>query len=243
MNFSIVLPTLGDKERVFKMLDSFERTTKYKKDIEFLIAIDDGKTEIIDLVKNRKYSFSIQFFERPKTKDFTNDYYNWLADRSVGKNIMVFNDDAWMRTNEWDVKILREINESQWSIYCLDIPDTARIKYKHTFPCFPCVSRRAFCTLGFVLCKDIKMYPADKVTFSIYENAQRIIPVRNVMIEHEHVLETDESKKHMMQNFLEDYKKQSKVDISEYIYKILLAGQSDVRRFGKLKRILNIIKE
>ena len=243
MNFSIVLPSLGDKDRVLKMLNSFERTTKYKDKIEFLIAIDEGKAEIVNIVEHERLSFHIKFFERPKTKDFTNDYYNWLADKSTGKNIMAFNDDAWMRTQDWDIKILRTIKESQWSIYCLDIPDTARIKYKHTFPCFPCVSRRAFCTLGFVLCKDIKMYPADKITFAIYDNAQRVIPIRDVMIEHEHIAETDESKKHMYESFLEDYRNQESVDISEYIYKILLAGQSDIRRYGKLKRIINIIKE
>jgi hypothetical protein len=243
MNFSIVLPSLGNKERVLKMLDSFERTTRHKDKIEFLIAIDEGNTEIIDIVSRETFSFSIKFFERPKTRDFTNDYYNWLANRSVGKNIMAFNDDAWMRTNDWDVKILRLIDESQWSIYCLDIPDTARIKYKHTFPCFPCVSRRAFCTLGFVLCKDIRMYPADKVTFAIYENAERIISVRDVLIEHEHILENDESKKHMMEIYLEDQKSNSVINISEYIQKIFLAGKSDIKKFSKLKRIMNIIKE
>ena len=243
MNFSIVLPSLGNKQQILKMLSSFERTTRYKDKIEFLIAIDEGNSRIIADVPRGTFSFDITFFERPKTKDFTNDYYNWLADRSTGKNIMVFNDDAWMRTQDWDAKILREIADSRWSIYCLDIPDTARMKYKHTFPCFPCVSRRAFCTLGFVLCKDIKMYPADKVTFAIYENAQRVIPIRNVIIEHEHVTETDESKKHMYEAFLEDHKNKANVDISDYVYKILLAGQSDIKRFGKLRRIINIIKE
>lgn len=243
MNFSIILPSRGEQKAVFKMLDSFERTTRYKNKIEFLIAIDEGKTEIKDAVYTRGYSFPILFFERPKTKDFTNDYYNWLADRSCGKNIIVFNDDAWMRTNRWDEKILRAIDESGFSIYCLDIPDTARIKYKHQFPCFPCVSRRAFCTLGFVLIPEVRIFPADQVTFAIYEHAKRVIPIRDVLIEHEHIMDYSGNKKEMMDVFLEDKEKMRKIDVSPYIYKILLAGQSDIKRSNKLKRIINILKE
>jgi len=243
MNFSIVLPSLGKKEAVLKMLDSFERTTRHKDKIEFLIALDKGNTDIISIVDDKEYSFSIRFFERPKTKDFTNDYYNWLATKSIGNNIMAFNDDAWMRTQDWDVKCLRAINESCFSIYCLDIPDTARIKYRNDFPCFPCVSRRSLNTLGFLLCKDVKMYPADKFTYSIYRQAERIIPVRNVMIEHEHITEADDSKKHMMEAFKEDCENLKQIDLSGYIYKVLLAGQSDCKRFSKIKKIWNIIKE
>jgi hypothetical protein len=240
MNFSIVLPSAGKPERVLKMLDSFQRTTKHLDKIEFLIAVDEGNTNIFNIVNERYYNFEISFYERPKTKDFTNDYYNWLADRSKGKNIMVFNDDAWMRTDGWDVKILRAIDESCLSIYCLDIPDTARIKYKHTFPCFPCVSRRAMCTLGFVLCKDVKMFPADKFTFTIYEKAERVIPIRNVLIEHEHELV---GKERMFEIFNEEVEKLKTLDLSPYIYKILLAGQSDCKRLSKFKKIINILQE
>lgn len=243
MNFSIVLPSLGKKEPVLKMLDSFERTTRHKSKIEFLIALDEGNQEIVHIVNDQNYSFDVKFFERPKTKDFTNDYYNWLATRSVGNNIMAFNDDAWMRTQDWDVKLLRAIDESCFSIYMLDIPDTARIKYGNTFPCFPCVSRRSLNTLGFVLCKDVKMYPADKYTHAIYLHAQRVVPVKNVLIEHEHIIESDISKKHMMDAFREDSENLKQIDLSDYIYKLLLAGQSDCKRLSKIKKIFNIIKE
>jgi hypothetical protein len=243
MNFSIVLPSIGKKAPLIKMLDSFERTTKNKHKLEILIAFDEGSSKIIREVKSQFYSFNILFFERPKTKDFTNDYYNWMATRSHGDNIMALNDDAWMRTQDWDEKLLRAINESCFSIYCLDIPDTARIKYRNSFPCFPCVSRRSMNTLGFLLCKDVKMYPADKITFSIYQQAERVIPIRNVLIEHEHISESDESKKHMMDAFMEDVATHKGVDVTDYIYKVLLAGQSDCRVMSKFKKIWNIIKE
>ncbi len=241
MNFSFCLPTLGDEKLVIPFLESLERTTKWKEKIEVLFAIDQGKTDIIKIVRAREYSFPIRFFERPQTRDFTNDYYNYLASRSIGENIIAFNDDAWMRTQDWDKKILRAIKEYGWSIYMLDIPDTARIKYKHSFPCFPCVSRRAMNTLGFLLNRDVPMYPADEATFQIYYVAKRIIPIRDVVIEHEHVLENDPSKERMMEIFKDT---QKPIMIGDYILKVAVAAGSENNKMQrKFRRIINIIKE
>ena len=245
MNFSFCLPTLGNHKLVRTFLDSLERTTHDKKNIEVLFAIDEGKTGIIEYVDSHKYSFAIKWYERPATRDFTNDYYNYLASRSTGSNIIAFNDDAWIRTQDWDKKILRTIREYGWSIYMLDIPDTARIKYKNNFPCFPCVSRRALNTVGWLLCKDVPMYPADLVTHNIYNHVDRVIPIRDVLIEHDHVMETDPSKARMMEIFLEDKKsKEGKpIDVSDYVLRLSDAISSEnYKKPSKLNRILNIIR-
>lgn len=243
MNFSFCLPTLGNEVLVMTFLESLQRTTKHKRKIEVLFAIDEGKTDIIKFVNSRKYGFPIRFFERPATRDFTNDYYNFLASRSNGDNIIAFNDDAWMRTHHWDAKILRAIKEYGWSIYMLDIPDTARMKYQHTFPCFPCVSRRAMNTLGFLLNKDVPMYPADKATFSIYYHAKRIIPIRDVLIEHDHIIESDPSKSKMMQIFQESGGVRQAVTVGDYVLKLAVsAGEEKGNINRKFRRIMNIIK-
>ena len=246
MNFSFCLPTLGNHKLVRTFLDSLERTTADKKNIEVLFAIDEGHTGIIEYVDSHKYSFSIKWYERPATRDFTNDYYNYLAARSNGKNIIAFNDDAWMRTQDWDKKILRTTNETGWSIYMLDIPDTARIKYRNNFPCFPCVSRRALNTLGWLLCKDVRMYPADLVTHDVYQYVKRVIPIRDVLIEHEHVMETDPSKARMMEIFLEEKKEKEgkSLDVSEYVSRLSgVIASEKYKKPSKINRILNIIKE
>ena len=105
MNFSFCCPTLGNKAMIRKTLESFERTTYYKDKIEFLFAIDEGNEETISYINSQKYSFPVKFFECKKTDDFVKDYYNFLANRSLGENVIPFNDDAWMRTNKWDVKL------------------------------------------------------------------------------------------------------------------------------------------
>lgn len=250
MNFSFVLPSRGEKDPVLKMLDSFERTTNNKKGIEFLIAIDEGNTKIVDIVNKRNYGFNIQFFERPQTDDFTNDYYNWLADRSVGRNVVAFNDDAWMRTNDWDYKILKTVGQYNRNIYMLDLIDTARIKYGNRFPCFPCISRRAFATMGWLLHPKIPIYPADKVTHDVYRRCDRVIPIMDVLIEHEHKPETDESKMRMFNLFKnnntlkKDENGVPQIDIGDDIVKLSKIASSDgPLRLNKLTRILNILKE
>jgi len=136
MNFSFVLPTLGNKYNLRSFLSSLERTTKDKKKIEVLLAVDEGRLDITRFVESLKLSYRVEIFQRPQTKDFSNDYYNWLANRSTGKNIIAFNDDAWIRTQDWDAKLLTAIKEYGWSVYMLDIPDTARIKYQNNFAFF-----------------------------------------------------------------------------------------------------------
>jgi len=260
MNFSFCMPTRGIKEPIIKMLDSFERTTKYKKKIEFLFAIDEGKTDICDVVEQRGYTFSTRFFERPITEDFTNDYYNWLADRTVGNIIVGFNDDTWMKTPNWDAKILTTVRQygckvfmlDQYGckIFMLDVLDTARMKYRHPFPCFPFISRKSVCGLGWLLHPKIPVYPADKITYDVYSRCERVIPIRNIIIEHEHVKETDESKRRMFDLFMNnktlkrDVNGIPQVDIGNEIMELSKLAQRDKPlRLNKFNRIMNILKE
>jgi len=98
-------------------------------------------------------------------------------------------------------------------------------------------------TLGWILCKDVPMYPADKITHSVYYHARRIIPIRNVLIEHEHVIESDPSKARMMEIFRENAAQNKPVIIGDYILKlaVVAAGENN-KKFNKINRIINILK-
>lgn len=242
MNFSIVAPSKGEYPALRKMLDSFERTTKHKDQLEFFIAVNPGAEDSIKKIQELEYSFSVKFFLRPKTKDFTNDYYNWMANKTTGKLIMPFNDDAWMRTNNWDEKILAKVRELGRTVFMLDIPDTARIKYKNVFPCFPMISRRAMSTLGFLLFPLVRMYPADKITHDVFYKSNLVFKVNNVLIEHEHSMDYEESKKPLMDIFQEDMKGKTKFDLSEYVFKLLMVASNEAgRKESKVQKILNIL--
>jgi hypothetical protein len=86
------------------------------------------------------------------------------------------------------------------------------------------------------------MYPADSLTFSVYHAAGRVIPVNNILIEHEHIIESDNSKSRLMKIFNEDM--QNGIDITRHITKLINVCSSErLKKETKLDRILNILKE
>ena len=244
-DFSIVLPTRGSRRDVLQMLNSLERTTLKKKELEVLFAIDTGKTVIIDQVKKEKYQFDIKFFERDKTKNFSEDYYNWLGNKSEGLNIMCFNDDAYFLTQGWDEIIREQIIKHRWSIYLIDTFDTTKTKKGNNFCTFPMFPRKAFNVLGYLLHPKIRMYPADHIAYQLYSAAGRIIDCNKVIIEHDHVHELDPSKSYMWDIFQEDLNGSDKrLDLRDDLLKLLEAGRGDLgpKPKGKLSKILDIVR-
>ena len=238
------MPTRGEENNVRQMLDSFERTTADKNNIEVLFAIDEGKTAIRDFVERQNYSFNIHFFERPTTDNFSMDYYNWLADRSSGKNIWVFNDDAWMITRNWDKIILDKIKETKWSVYLVDTRDSTKSKPYNYFCTFPMVSRKVRDIVGYVLHPRVRVFPADKVIFDTMKSVNRIIDANDVHIQHNHIEEADPSKSRMMKIFGEDKKLwlQNPIDVRNDVIALLREAGEDFQK-SKFRRILKILKE
>jgi glycosyltransferase involved in cell wall biosynthesis len=243
-DFSIVMPTRGEKENVKKMLDAFEATTSRKDAIEILFAIDEGKTEIRDFVQGQGYNYDIYFYERPKTRNFSEDYYNWLSNRSCGRNIWGFNDDAWLMTNGWDDIIRKKIKQSGMTVYLVDTHDSTKKTPANYFCTFPIISRKAKGALGYFLHPRIRMYPADKVLFDIFSTVKKVIDANEVKIQHDHIGEMDPSKSMMIEIFNEDKMLWSKdpLDVRNEIIRLLSEGEKD-RKPSKIKRIINILQE
>ena len=242
--FSIILPTRGQPGYVKKFLDSIERTTSNKDSIEILFAIDEGQRDICGFVEKQFYSFDIQFFERPKTNNFSVDYYNWLADRSNGENIWVLNDDAWIMSHGWDITILSKIKEHKWPVYLVDTHDSTKANPGNYFCTFPMISRKAFELLGYVLHPRVRMFPADKVAFDLFKMVDRIIDANDVWIQHDHITEADPSKSRMMKIFKEDQELWKECPIKLKVDAIkLLQHKGDDYRESKIKRIIKILQE
>lgn len=243
-NFSIVLPSRGNKDHVKKMLDAFEVTTSDKDAIEVLLAIDEGKKDIRDFVSGQDYNFDIYFYERPKTRNFSQDYYNWLANRSHGCNVWGFNDDAWVTTYDWDNIINKKIKETNWSIYLVDTHDTTKSHPGNYFCTFPMVSRKAICTMGFFLHPRVRVFPSDQVIFDTFKAANRIIDANEVIVYHNHIAETDESKSMMMEILNEDRElwKKDPIDVRNEVIRLMRVGEKDYKP-SKFKRIIKILQE
>ena len=215
MNFSLILPTRGDEQNLKSFLDSIERTTRDKSNIELLLAIDEGRGDIPHNISKQQYSFSITCYERPKTDHFVRDYYNWLANKSTGNNIWTLNDDAFIVTQDWDEKILEKIGTR--SIYLVDVNDSSKAQYGHTFCHFPIISRRAVNLLGYFFHPRVRMYPADMIIYDFYKKANCIIDANDIYLVHNHIHESDKSKQKLMDIFEEDKKSwnDNKINMSQ----------------------------
>lgn len=220
MNFSLILPTRGDEPNLTTFLDSIERTTRDKSNIELLLAIDEGRGDIPHNISKQQYSFSITCYERPKTDHFVRDYYNWLANKSTGNNIWTLNDDAFIVTQDWDTKILEKIGNR--SIYLIDVNDSSKAQYGHTFCHFPIISRTAVNIVGFFFIPRIRMYPADMLIYDFYKKADCVIDANDIYLVHNHIHESDDSKKRLLEIFEEDKKslEEKKLDISQEFQRI-----------------------
>jgi hypothetical protein len=244
INFSIIYPTAGDKKKIKRNLDSIERTTGSKDKIEVLIAIDEGRKDLIDYINSLGYSYIIKCFERPITDNFSDDYYNWLANRTIGDNVWGFNDDVFIRTQNWDDIILKKISEYRWSVYLVDTTDATRGTVNIDFCCFPLVSRKAINEIGFFMYPQVRIYPADKILYELYNKAGRIINAREVILQSHYVEETKSPR--LWKIFQEDLKNgKLKVDVSRELMILLKTGQNDLgpKRESKLSKIIKILKE
>ena len=244
MEFSLITPTLGDRVKVKRFLDSIERTAKKKNGIEVLFAVDEGTTEIQKFVSMQGYSFDVKFYERPVTDNFSDDYYNWLANRSSGRYIWACNDDIWFNTQNWDEKIRKKVIDSGWSIFLVDTKETSRKVINKGFCCFPLISRKALIEIGFLFYPQVRVYPADKAVYMLFEKVGRIIDAQDIVINSVYVSEDSDSRRWKIYN--EDVKSGAlSIDMTREVLKLLHAGKNDPgpKRASKITRIINIIKE
>lgn len=160
------------------MFKSIEETISDINKVEVLLAVDNDDIDFneIDLIDT---SVNFRIFRRDRTNNFSQDYYNWLADKTTGDAIQAFNDDAYYETKNWDLIIESKVGNRE--LWFADIYETTRFMY----PSFPMVSRKCFEILGFILHPQVRIYPADKKIWEVYKGADLIVNCLDVRIQHD----------------------------------------------------------
>ncbi len=178
MKFSIVLPTRNNISGLKKMLQSIEDTAYYLPNIEVLVAVDNDDSQFEE-ISEIETNVDFKVFRRTHSKNFSQDYYNWLAEKTNGDAIQAFNDDAYFETKNWDL-IIEEKVKGRY-LWFADTYETTRFMY----PSFPMVSRKAYEVLGFLLHPQVRIYPADKKIWEVYNSAGLVVNCLDVRIKHE----------------------------------------------------------
>jgi len=242
IDFSLILPTRGRVIYFKRLLDSIERTTSKKDKIEVLICVDNDDEKTIEFLKDISQGYSLKFFVRDRQEDMTNGYYNWLAHRTVGNNIMAVNDDAWFKTQGWDDIIRSKIKKSRWSIYLVDVFDDQRnINNNWNFPSFPMISRKGMNVLGFFFLPHFRGWYADQLLCRVYKDIGRIISALEVNLGHDRI--EDECRKKMESLWKEDAGTGRAVNIGGHCKELLKAGQHDKgpSKLGRISKAVNVL--
>ncbi len=110
---SVLLPT---RKRIAMVEKSIESVLKLSKDpgrIEIAVAYDDDDVDSIDYFNSDRWRDFISLYNStaisiqcPKWGyDKLHNYYNILAEKTQGKWLLAWNDDAYMLSQDWDQQI------------------------------------------------------------------------------------------------------------------------------------------
>ena len=109
---SVLLPSRGRPKLAERSLRTLIDTASSINGIEFLVALDYDDKESIDHFKNivtpefdkLNINMTVFGFSRLGYKNL-DKYYNQLAEKSLGKWLFIWNDDATMISKDWDLEI------------------------------------------------------------------------------------------------------------------------------------------
>lgn len=96
---SLLCPTRGRWELLRQSLDSAESRRAGAAAVEYLIAHDPG-----DIPPDLPWPAGTRFWQAPERFGYRrlHEYYNALAEKARGDWLLIWNDDARMRTTGWD---------------------------------------------------------------------------------------------------------------------------------------------
>jgi len=111
---SVLVPTRGRPKMMFKALKSLWSTQSKQDGVEYMIALDDDDQESIDYfektiipyMEKKDIDYEVHVVPRWGYSRL-NEYLNYLAARANGAWYLFFNDDAIMKTKDWDLVIDR----------------------------------------------------------------------------------------------------------------------------------------
>lgn len=138
---SVLLPTRGRPELMFKSLKTLIDNAKNTSDIEFLIAIDNDDQSSHDYINDNvlpwfdKHKYDIKVFSMERAGyEQLQKYVNFLGFQSCGRWMLFWNDDAIMQSKNWD----EDITQHNGKLSIIRFKDNHN---SHPYSVFPVVPR------------------------------------------------------------------------------------------------------
>ena len=181
--FSILICTRDRVKSLNKSLKSISKNTKFKKNIEVLIAIDDDDINTIKFIKRikQKFNFIIKNVISSRGYGYRDNpkRLKSLIKISSGKFFIFFADDMIIDTKNWDIELQNQINKlSKDKLYLLT---TRHDKGNKDWPLCQVISREWYnITMKFANC-----YETDTELMMIATNIDRYYICKKIKIKHD----------------------------------------------------------
>lgn len=128
---SVLLPTRKRTAMVEKSIKSVLDLSSDPSRIQISIAYDEDDAESIEYFNSHQWGNFISFYNATQVSiqcpqwgyDGLHNYYNLMAEKTQGKWLLAWNDDAYMLTQDWDQQ-LQEVQDFQGMVHmeCTTFP-------------------------------------------------------------------------------------------------------------------------
>ena len=232
MNFSLILPSRGRPEYLKFTIDNIVSTAKNIEKVEIRLGIDKDDNSTISMAKKLQNKYDNIYIHIFKERKYSVYYLNSLSKFCIGKYIMIVNDDCLFKTEGWDVKSYRKLEE-----FMKDKPDgivcgipndgedyNEREKLGFLISNFSIISNKAVKALGFLL--DPRFYDAasDLDIEITFDKINRSLDLRDVFL--------------LKHNDIEYKKLLSNLVYEKYDKKSPMAGQFLEENLKKLRKYI-----
>lgn len=144
---SVLVPTRKRPKMMFEALKSLWKTASKEGGVEYLIALDDDDQESIDYFKKtiipymdkKKIDYEVHVVPRWGYERL-NEYLNYLALKANGAWYLFFNDDARMKSKDWDKTIYKHTGKFR----ILRVKDN----HEHPYAIFPIIPHEFYVLTG-----------------------------------------------------------------------------------------------
>lgn len=180
IDFSIILVSRTRHHKLRSLLESLKDTCECK--YEVFVGLDSDDPDLL------KYSALLDTGEFPNltihvAKRVKNLHVrmNFFIDRIKGKYVFVLNDDCKMTTQGWDRLAKEKLGEG---IVYGRTHDNSIDRVSKEYAAFPIMSLSAVKRLGFIMDDRFGNHGADVVTYRVYQEANKVIDLPEVTIDH-----------------------------------------------------------
>lgn len=188
--FSLLLPTRGRPKLVNRVFKSIIDTAHCIEDIEIVLCLDDDDLESQE-ISNENLSIKKVILPRGSTMGSLN---RACFEVSLGRYLMLINDDVIIRTKDWDKVIANVLATYRDDIALIHVND---LLFRESLCTFPLLSRKACLEIG-ICPAEYRKYRIDDHIYDTYQmlaclGHRRIAYLADVVFEHDQKIRSQQT--------------------------------------------------